>query len=115
VARLMFSDATDPPVPPALPPGLPDAPAAPTVTATVVGKPFVLRGRKYSFRVRFAVPHGFDLSALRQGDSIQVTGPGGTVHAVDFVRLRRVRRTGSVLALYRMPAPGGTFDAGDSG
>ena len=73
------------------------------------------RGASYSFRVAFSMPRGSNLAAISWGEAVKVVGPDGTLHPVQLTAVKQIRGATRVVAQYRMPAPGGSFDAADIG
>jgi uncharacterized delta-60 repeat protein len=98
-------------------PGDPDPPDI--IGPQFAGKSVVKRGRFYQFKVKFAAAGS---SSRTPGTGavdptttqVIVSGPNGFEATADRVKLKTGRR-GSSVAVYRMSAPGGTFDAGDNG
>lgn len=89
----------------------PASPLSPTLVKPVS---LVRKGRFYQLRVRYSHPSGVNAATVDGGDVV-VTGPNGFSQPMQLVRAKAQQQGTRVLAMYRLPAPGGKFDSAENG
>jgi hypothetical protein len=97
--------------------GDPGNPPPDIITPRVRGRRVVRHGRFYRFKVAFSGAGGRAASNGPDPQMVEliVSGPNGFSAPAERVGLKVNRRTGRSIGVYRVAAPGGTFDAGDNG
>jgi hypothetical protein len=93
--------------------GVPPAQGVPTAT---VSPPTTVPGgaHEFTFMVQYSDDAGIDVATI-DGDDVRVTGPGGFSALAQLVSVSPAANSPSVLATYRVTAPGGVFSDADNG
>ena len=107
-ARARVFPDTTPPEPPFV------TPASPLSPVIKRPKSLIRKGRFYQLQITYTHPSGVDLASVNTGD-IVATGPNGFTQQVPLLKAKARRRGTQVVAIYRLPAPGGTWDQADNG
>ena len=107
--RVRVTDTPTPP-PPSVTPG---SPLSPTV---INEKALIRKGKFYNLSVSYTAPAGAVIDPATLGDNdLTVTHAGGFSQNMQFRGFSRKRRGQTVIAKYRLTAPGGTWDSTDNG
>jgi hypothetical protein len=74
----------------------------------------VKKGKFYQLKGTFSHPSGINLATVGN-DDVVVTGPNGFSQPMTLVKAKAKKKGTVVQAMYRLAAPGGTWDAADNG
>jgi len=105
-ARVRVTDTTEPIIPFVTP----SSPLAPTV---IKPQSLVKKGKFYQLKVQYSHPSGINLATVGN-DDVVVTGPNGFSQPMQLLKAKAQKKTHSVQATYRLPAPGGKWDESEN-